>query len=353
MGVTSHAPDPATVMVRDEPAPGVLPARTGLVSRAGGMVLALDIGGTKLAAGLIQPLDGTFARIVTALTPAGDAGRVWRAVGSLIGRCLAGTEDAPAAVAIGCPGPIDVDAGTVSPVNIRAWRDFPLRDRMAELTGVPVRLANDAICAALGEYRWGAGRGVSSMLGIVVSTGVGGGMILDGTVYAGPTGNAGNIGHAIADPDGEPCPCGARGCVETIASGPAMVRRARVGGWDAPPTATAADLAHAAELGDGAAVSAFADAARALAVAIVSASALADLDMVVIGGGVSGAGELILRPIAEQCRRYAGMAFIRRTRVIPGILPRPTAGLLGAASLATADTPRRGRPAEPPRTGRR
>ena len=309
--------------------------RSGAGAGAGtGAVLALDIGGTKLAAGLVGP-DGAVTRLATAPTPRGGAEEVWRAVAALVRPHAAGT--GPAAVGVGCPGPLNAAAGTVSPVNIPAWRDFPLRERLAGLTGAPVTLANDAVCAAVGEYRRGAGQGAAAMLGMVVSTGVGGGLVLDGQVYGGPTGNAGNIGHAIADPDGEPCPCGGIGCVETIASGPSMVRRARTAGWPGPPGATAADLARDAARGDPAARAALARAAGALAVAIVSAAVLADLDVVVVGGGVASAGDLLLGPLTQQCGRHGGNAFARRLRVTLATLSGPAAGLIGAAALAVAD----------------
>jgi glucokinase len=317
-------------------APGRRPIGSTARRPAGGAVLALDIGGTKLAAGLVEPDGGTITRAATAPTPRGDAEQVWRAVAALAGPHLA-EGPALAAIGVGCPGPLGA-AGTVSPVNIPAWRDFPLRARLADLTGVPVTLANDAVCAAFGEYRRGAGQGAGAMLGMVVSTGVGGGLILGGQVYQGPTGNAGNIGHAIADPDGEPCPCGGAGCVETIASGPSMVRRARAAGWPGRPGATAADLATDAARGHPAAAAALAGAARALGIAIVSAAALTDLDVVVIGGGVAAAGDLLLGPLTEQCGRHGGNAFVRRLRVTLAALTGPAAGLIGAAALAaTAD----------------
>jgi len=308
---------------------------------AGDTVLALDVGGTKLAAGLVKARGGKVGRVATAPTPPGNGERVWRSLTALVYRCVTGKIDDVVAVGVACPGPMNAIDGTVSPVNIPGWRDFPLRARLAELTGAPTTLANDAVCAALGEYRWGAGRGTTSMLGMVISTGVGGGLILQGRVYAGPTGNAGHIGHAVADPEGEPCPCGGRGCVETMASGPSMVRRARAAGWPGPPGATAVDLTMDASLGDPVALAAFGDAGRALAVAIVSAAALVDLDMVVIGGGVAAAGDLILRPTIEHCGRYAGMAFIRRLRITAASLAGPTAGLLGAAALAVEQDPER------------
>jgi glucokinase len=221
-------------------------------------------------------------------------------------------------------------------VNIPGWRGFPLRARITGLTGAPAVLANDACCAALGEYQHGAGRGATSMLGIVVSTGVGGGLILGGRLYQGVTGNAGHLGHAVADPGGDACPCGGRGCVETIASGPSMVRRALRAGWPGPPGATTVDLAEAAAAGSPPALGAFDLAGRALAAGIVWAAALTDLDAVVIGGGVAAAGDLLLVPTAEHFRHYAGMAHLRRLRIELTSLPQPAAGLLGAATLATA-----------------
>jgi glucokinase len=303
--------------------------RTGRA--AGRPVLALDIGGTKLAAGLVEPDAGTITRLATVPTPRGDAEQVWRAVAGLVRPLLAAR---PGAVGVGCPGPLSAADGTVSPVNIPGWRDFPLREHLSGLAGVPATLANDAICAAVGEHRCGAGQGASAMLGMVVSTGVGGGLILAGSVYGGPTGNAGNIGHAIADPDGEPCPCGGVGCVETIASGPSMVRRARAAGWPGAPDATATDLAAAAAHADPSATAAIAAAAHALAIAIISAAVLADLDVVVIGGGVAAFGDLLLAPLTKECLHYGRNAFARRLKVRLASLSGPESGLIGAAILA-------------------
>lgn len=171
-------------------------------------------------------------------------------------------------------------------MNIPAWREFPLVDTLREvLPGRPVRLAGDAQCMALGEWWRGLGGDGAArsraMLGMVVSTGVGGGLVLDGVPYVGPTGNAGHIGHITVDPGGEPCPCGGVGCVETIASGPGMVRWATANGWTG---ADARALAADARTGHPTAVTAFRRAADALATAVLTASALFDLDHVVIGG---------------------------------------------------------------------
>ena len=156
------------------------------------------------------------------------------------------------------------------------WRGFPLRDRVAAaVPGVPVRLAGDGVCMALGEHWRGAGRGARFLLGMVVSTGVGGGLVLDGVPYTGRTGNAGHVGHVVVDPDGPPCACGGRGCVETVAAGPSMARWALANGWAAPPGADAKELADAAAGGDAVALRAFHRGATALAAMIAS-----------VGGGV-------------------------------------------------------------------
>jgi glucokinase len=237
-------------------------------------------------------------------------------------------------VGIASAGPIDLPAGTVNPVNIRSWRGFPLRDRVAAaVPGVPVRLGGDGVCMALGEHWLGAGRGARFMLGMVVSTGVGGGLILDGVPYTGRTGNAGHVGHVVVEQDGRPCACGGRGCVETVASGPWMVRWARDNGWSAPSGAGARDLAAAAAAGDALAVRAFRRGATALAAMIASVGAVCDLDLVVIGGGVAKSGAVLFDPLRAALADYAGLDFLAGLRVLPAALGGE-AGLVGAARLA-------------------
>ncbi|MDH2424437.1 ROK family protein [Sphaerisporangium sp. TRM90804] len=294
-------------------------------------VLAADIGGTKLAAALIAE-DGSVLRRKEVPTPAAPPGGS-EVVSDALTRLLREmTGDAPpVAVSVASAGPLDPRAGTVSPVNIPAWRDFPVLARVSEVVpGVPVRLIGDAVAAAAGEHWRGAGRGSDSMLGIVVSTGIGGGLVLGGAPFTGPTGNAGHIGHVVVDPGGARCPCGATGCVETIASGPSMVRWAHAHGWTG---ADARDLAEAARTGDTTAVAAFHRAAAALASGIVAVAALCDLDQVVIGGGVAGAGDVLFTPLRDAVAARAHMAFIRRLRIAPAALGRD-AGLVGAARMA-------------------
>jgi len=299
-------------------------------------VLALDVGGTKIAAGLVDS-DGSLTYAVTLPTRA-DQGTevVWAVAAELIENALERAGGRVAAVGIGSAGPIDVNAGTVSPVNIAGWRRFALRDRVAAaVPGVPVRLGGDGVCMALGEYRHGAGRGTRSMLGMVVSTGVGGGLVVDGAPLHGRTGNAGHVGHVVVDPDGERCRCGGRGCVETIASGPAMVRWALANGWT--PEASSADakaLAAAADAGDPVALRAFRRGTDALAVMITSVAAVCDLDLVVIGGGVARSGALLFDPLRTALAERAGLDFLVGLRVVPAELGGD-AGLVGAAVLAT------------------
>ena len=289
-------------------------------------ILALDIGGTKIAAGIVDDA-GTVQQRFQQPTPSDSAEAAWQVTADLIGQARS---VAPVrAVGIASAGPVALGAGTISPVNIAVWQDFPIVDRVAELTGLPVRLGGDGLCMALGEHWRGAGRGAQFLLGMVVSTGIGGGLVLDGAPYDGRTGNAGHVGHVVADVDGELCVCGGHGCVETIASGPRMTRWAQQQGWTG---ADAKELAAAAEAGDAVALAAFRRGTTALAAVIASTAAVCDLDLVVIGGGVAKAGEVLFGPLRAALTRYAGLTFIRDLRVVPAALGGD-AGLVGAAAL--------------------
>lgn len=291
-------------------------------------VLALDIGGTKIAAALVT--DGVITRRREIATTHTSAEAAWSATAGLVTDVLAaGTATA---VGIASAGPVDLGAGSVSPVNIAVWRDYPIAGKVAELTGLPVRLGGDGLCMALGEHRFGAGRGARFLLGMVVSTGIGGGLVLDGLPYDGRTGNAGHIGHVIVDLDGQRCPCGGRGCVETVASGPAMTRWAQGQGWTG---ADAKELSAAAAAGNPLATRAFNRSATALAATIVSTAAVCDLDLVVIGGGVAKAGAVLFDPLRAALADVLGLTFLRGLQVVPAELGSD-AGLVGAAALARA-----------------
>jgi glucokinase len=303
--------------------------------------LAIDVGGTKFAAGLIEPGGRVISWAQTATPQELDAEQLWRTLDALLTRVLTEADVDPvtglAGVGCGCGGPMEWPAGKVSPLNIPAWRAFPLRDRLAErFSGLPVRLHNDAICLAAGEHWRGAGRGRTTMLGIVVSTGVGGGLVLDGRLVNGATGNAGHIGHVVVDPDGPPCVCGGQGCVEAIARGPALAAWAQAQGWrPGQPQVTAKDLADDAAQGHPIGLKAMRRAGHALGIAIASAAHLCDLEVVPIGGGLSQAGSLLFDPLEEALRRHIGLDFARDVAVVPAALGQ-SAGLVGAAALLFA-----------------
>ncbi|WP_102141866.1 ROK family protein [Mycobacterium hubeiense] len=298
------------------------------------LTLAIDIGGTKIAAGLVDP-DGTLAHQAKLPTPDADAEQVFAVVEQLVTEALAEAGGAVCGVGVASAGPIDLGAGTISPINIPTWQRFPIVERVARKAGVAaaqVRLGGDGLCMALGEQWRGAGRGAQFLLGMVVSTGVGGGLVLDGAPYDGRTGNAGHVGHVVVDQGGAQCACGGHGCVETIAAGPRMAQWARDNGWDAPPEADAKELADAANAGNAVALKAFRRGATAVAAMIASVGAVCDLELVVIGGGVAKSGALLFDPVREALTSYTGLAFLHGLRVLPAELGGE-AGLVGAAAL--------------------
>ncbi|HEY3509477.1 MULTISPECIES: ROK family protein [Kribbella] len=295
-------------------------------------VLGIDIGGTKMAAALVSA-DGTILTGDRIPTPSGGADQVFAALGELIDRVRG--DAVPLAVGVGSAGPLDQQHGHVSPVNIPGWRNFPLVDRVRAVTGdVPVTLGMDGHCFALGEYWNGAGRDAKTLLGIVVSTGVGGGLVVDGKPLIGQSGNAAHVGHVVVDQDGESCACGSFGCVEAYASGPRMVARAQRRGWRTGEDVDAEVLAADAAAGDELALGAFDDGAQALAAGIVATAVTVDLTTVVIGGGVAKAGPVLFDPVQAWVKRLAQLPFVTDLTVVPAQLDN--AGLLGAAHQAWA-----------------
>ncbi|WP_118082864.1 ROK family protein [Streptomyces sp. CC0208] len=303
------------------------------------LVAALDIGGTKIAGALVDGHGRILLRAQRA-TPAQENGEsVMRAVEETLGELT----DSPlwgraGALGIGSAGPVDASTGTVSPVNVPGWRDYPLVRRVREAAGgLPVELIGDGVAITAAEHWQGAARGHDNALCMVVSTGVGGGLVLNGQLHAGPTGNAGHIGHISVDLDGDPCPCGARGCVERIASGPNIARRALENGWRPGPDGdtSAAAVADAARGGDPVAVASFARAAQALAAGIAATATLVEIDIAVIGGGVGKAGDVLFDPLRKALADYATLSFVQRLTIVPAQMGTD-AGLVGAAAAALA-----------------
>ncbi|MEU9336107.1 ROK family protein [Streptomyces sp. NPDC048290] len=303
------------------------------------LVAALDIGGTKIAGALVDG-HGTIVTRAQRATPAQEHGdTVMGAVEEVLRELTASPLWVRAsALGIGSAGPVDASAGTVSPVNVPGWRDYPLVHRVREaIGGLPVELIGDGVAITAAEHWQGAARGHDNALCMVVSTGVGGGLVLNGRLHPGPTGNAGHIGHISVDLDGDPCPCGSRGCVERIASGPNIARRALERGWRPGPDgdASAAAVAAAARAGDPVALASFERAAQALAAGIAATATLVEIDIAVVGGGVGKAGPVLLDPLREALGAYATLSFVQRLTVVPAQMGTD-AGLVGAAAAVLA-----------------
>ncbi len=282
--------------------------------------LALDIGGTKMAVGLVRA-DGSVAAqdaVPTRGHVTGD--ELFADLVALCDRVLAAGQVAPAdllGIGVGCGGPMLYPEGRVSPLNIAAWDDFPLRDVLQERYGRPAVVDNDAKALAMGEYHFGLGQGARCLLGMVVSTGVGGGIVEDGRLIHGVRGNAGHVGHIIAYRGGPPCGCGALGCVEGVASGTGLAKRALLAkAQGLLPTLPAApnghDIVDAARAGEPTARQFVEEAGIAVGRGIAAAAALLDLDRVVIGGSVAlGAGELLMEPLRRALAEDARLDFTR------------------------------------------
>ncbi|BAH31813.1 ROK family protein [Rhodococcus erythropolis] len=288
------------------------------------MRLALDIGGTKMAAGVVSE-DGRVPVFDSVPTPQTDP---WRACAALLERVADGRD--VDGVGIACAGPVDTVAGVVAPINITEWaQGFELVAGVRSVfPDAGTALAMDGAAAALAEFHHGAGRGTPNLLSLVVSTGIGGGIVLGGEIARGRTGNAGHIGHLVVPGSSEPCSCGGVGCLETVASGPSAVRWARSQGWSGN---TGRELAEGARSGDAIAVDALHRAGTALGGAIASAAALLDVDLAVIGGGFAQSGAPLWEPMLDAAARHARLSFIAGLRIVPAELGG--AGTLTGAGL--------------------
>jgi glucokinase len=301
-------------------------------------VLAIDIGGTKIAAALVDADGAILKETVRPTLPSTNPDVVFASAEAAIVQLLSEVAEpqTPLRVGVGSAGPINGPAGTISPVNIPAWRNFEVSARVADVIadrlGVRPRvaLAGDGHCFALGEHWLGAGHDVDSMVGMVLSTGVGGGAVLNNTLFAGLTGNSVHIGHISVNAWGPRCVCGCHGCVEMYARGPALVAAAQARGWSGGNDAQA--LTAAARAGDEIALTVIDHGMRALAAGIATTATELDVRTFVLGGGVSKAGEVIFGPLRRHLRDFAVLDYVVDVEVRPAILEN--AGLLGAAALA-------------------
>ena len=273
--------------------------------------LAIDIGGTKLAVGVVSK-SGLLLSRMQAQTPATN---VWGALKKLIDAQILESPVRLEACGVGCGGPMTLGGEHVSPLNIAEWRGFGLRSAVEQATGLTTYIANDAQALVLGEVWCGSAVGVSDVIGMVVSTGVGGGIVSNNKLITGHLGNAGHIGHVIVEPDGRLCECGACGCLEAHVSGRSI--EAITG----RPSQEATDDVKIT-------------AGKLVGRALVSVGALMDLQLCVIGGSVAlGFGALFFDAVQHELDRSARLEFIRGMKVLPVGLG-DAAPLIGAASLA-------------------
>ena len=278
-------------------------------------VLAVDIGGTKIEAGIVDGGGEILVRERTTTPSSIDSEQVFDALRRVVIDVLGRSPTLPAACGVGCGGPMDIGGETVSPLNIDAWRRFPLRDRLADMTGLDVVVDNDAKALALGEGWRGAARGSSDYLAMVVSTGVGGGVVLDGRLLEGTGGNAGHVGHVVVEPDGRRCACGGQGCLEAEVSGTAI---AAITGRPAAE----ADAVMRRRCG------------TLVGRAVASVANLLDLQLAVVAGSVAlGYGEEFFSAAQAEIDLRCGLDFARSTRIRAGGLGAD-GPLVGAAAVA-------------------
>ncbi|MFI7589461.1 ROK family glucokinase [Spongisporangium articulatum] len=315
-----------------------------------GYTVGIDIGGTKVIGGLVSA-DGRVSREVRRTTPGRDPAAVRATIASVVSELRSGAD--VLAVGIGAAGFVDADRARVMFAPHLAWRDEPLRASVAADVGLPVVVENDANAAAWAESRFGAGRGEPDLVCVTLGTGIGGGIVRDGRLYRGRWGMAGEFGHMVVVPDGRRCECGNRGCLEQYASGNVLGREAReLALAGSPVTVPLLErvggdvsglvgpvLTQAAQDGDPVAVELFEDVGRWLGVGLANLAAALDPGLFVIGGGVSDAGELLLRPARESFRRTLTGRGFRPFAAVERAALGPQAGLVGAADLARLSLP--------------
>jgi glucokinase len=272
------------------------------------LVLALDYGGSKHTAAIAVAGERVWLACERIASPPGaDARYDQAAMIGLARRLLAGAEGRLVAVGVSFGGPVDAAAGTVKlSHHVPGWEDTPLREQLQAAFGVPAVVENDANAAALGEWKFGAGQGCASLLYVTVSTGIGGGWVLNGQIYRGADGMAGEIGHVVVRSDGAACVCGKRGCLEAEAGGPAIARLMRQRwGQGSPEPWTGESVAVAAAKGDPRAQEVMDDAARFLGAGLGGAINLMNPERVVLGGGVANSGERWWRIVIQTARFHA------------------------------------------------
>jgi glucokinase len=327
-------------------APSSKPGGVGLVAK-GSYIVAIDLGGTNLRVALADT-KGELRNRLNLPTQAEDG------PDRVIGQMVEGVRELTAelspqqilGIGVGAPGPLDPSSGVVfTPPNLPGWRDVPLKALLERELSLPVYLGNDANLAALGEHRFGAGRGLRNLVYLTISTGIGVGVIVEGQLLLGEQGLAGEAGHMTIDMNGPPCKCGNVGCLEALASGLAIARRAQAlldaGASTSIPSfaqggqITAEAVEAAARGQDPVALEIMAAVGDCLGVGVLNLIHLFNPQAVIIGGGVSNAGELLFQPIRRIIAQRA-MPNFRQVQILPAALGEDV-GLYGAVALVLAE----------------
>jgi len=285
------------------------------------LLLGLDIGGTKSAAIVGDP-DGNVLARASAPTPQGS----WQEAVALLcdlSRQVCHDYDVTvsdmAALGVSCGGPLDSQTGTVyAPPNLPAWEAVPLKSLLQSEFGLPTRLENDANATALAEHRWGAGQGCRDMAFLTMGTGIGAGLILDGKLYRGRRDLAGEVGHAVVLPGGPLCPCGKRGCLESLASGTSLARMGRERCGEA--SLTAHDICDRARRGDAIALSVIADVALYMGIGLANLLHTLNLERIVLGTLAVHAADLLLEPIRAATQAHCWPRVWEGVSILPAAL---------------------------------
>ena len=301
-------------------------------------VIGIDIGGTKTSVSLGSSSGKIIIRTVI---PTEGAQTTFAQVKRII-RSYLRRYDKAKGIGISCAGPLDLNKGIlINPPNMPSWRNLPLKKIFSHSFGLPVAIDNDANAAALAERIFGAGKNVKHLFYYTVSTGIGGGLIIDGKIYHGASFDAGEIGHTVILPNGPKCGCGKRGCLEALSSGTAIARIAREKATknslilklaQSKKNIDATLVARAALKGDRLARSIYQQAAFYLGLSVTNIIQIINPEMIVIGGGVSKAGKLLFQPLIKTVRKFAWPRPYRSCKIVPAKL-KDAVGDLGAISL--------------------
>ena len=322
-------------------------------------IIGIDLGGTNIVVGVL-PIDGGSGDVLALRSEPTEPGRGAKFVVDRMTSMIEQSRDQVisqfggaradfAGVGIGSPGPLDRKSGIVINTPNLGWRNFPLRDLIANAVDLPAVLDNDANCATYGEWWLGAGRNVDTLVGLTLGTGIGGGIVLNGEIFHGVSDAAGEIGHTTIEANGRKCKCGNYGCLEAYASGPAIALRAiegiEVGADSILPDLvngqleriTAATVYEAVVNGDAYANEVMRETAKFLGAGVANMINILNPEMIVIAGGVTQAGDHLFVPLKAEVRKRAFRSALDACQICAAILPG-TAGVIGAAAVFKKDT---------------